>query len=128
MKQTNNPENIHQPVGPYVHQVINTGESLKWLTLSGQIGMTVDQEIPEKAAEQFALALQNIEKNLAKAQMTIDDMVKLTIYLVEPIELEIRAKLLNDFLKESEVAMTLLYVAGLANPELKVEIDAVACH
>lgn len=128
MKQTNNPENIHQPVGPYVHQVINTGESLKWLTLSGQIGMTIDKEIPEKVAEQFALALQNIEKNIVNAQMAIDNIVKLTVYLVEPIELEIRAKLLNDFLKESEVAMTLLYVKGLANPKLKVEIDVVACQ
>lgn len=128
MKQTNNPENIHQPVGPYVHQVISTGESLKWLTLSGQIGMTIDKEIPVKAEEQFALALQNIEKNLVNAQMTTDDIVKLTIYLVEPIELEIRTKLLNNFLKKSEVAMTLLYVKGLANPKLKAEIDVVACQ
>lgn len=128
MKQTSNPNNIHEPVGPYVHQVTNTGESLKWLTLSGQIGMTIDKEIPLKAEEQFALALQNIEKNLVNAQMTVEDIVKLTIYLVEPVELEIRTKLLSDFLKESEVAMTLLYVKGLANPKLKVEIDVVACQ
>ncbi len=38
MKKVRNPENIHPPVAPYVHQIEVTGPS-RWLTLSGQLGM-----------------------------------------------------------------------------------------
>ncbi|MGX7024997.1 RidA family protein [Vagococcus hydrophili] len=127
MKKTSNPFTIHPPVGPYVHQVINSGYQPKWLTLSGQIGMTKEGDIPSEVSKQFELALKNIKSNLLMAEMDVKNLVKLTIYLVEEIDLEERTKALKEFLKEEETAMTLLYVKGLANPKLKVEIDVVAC-
>jgi len=41
MKIARNPQNIHPPVAPYVHQIEVTGPQ-RWLTLSGQIGMIAD--------------------------------------------------------------------------------------
>ncbi|MEG0255714.1 RidA family protein [Vagococcus sp.] len=119
---------MHPPVGPYVHQVINTGVGLKWLTLSGQIGMTKEKSIPELASEQLKLAFKNIQSNLNMAEMRVKDLVKVTIYLVDDIPLEERSTIINDFLQGEETAMTLLYVKGLANPKLKVEIDVIACR
>ncbi|MEG0551063.1 MAG: RidA family protein [Vagococcus sp.] len=126
--ETNNPLTIHPPVGPYVHQVINTGVGLKWLTLSGQIGMTKEKSIPELASEQLKLAFKNIQSNLNMAEMRVKDLVKVTIYLVDDIPLEERSTIINDFLQGEETTMTLLYVKGLANPKLKVEIDVIACR
>lgn len=128
MKQTSNPLTVHPPVGPYVHQVINSGVNLKWLTLSGQIGMTKEKKIPETASVQLDLAFENIKSNLNMAEMRVKDLVKVTIYLVDEIPLEERSRIINDFLQGEETAMTLLYVKGLANPKLKVKIDVVACR
>ncbi|MFY8331643.1 RidA family protein [Vagococcus carniphilus] len=127
MKKTSNPMTVHSPVGPYVHQVINTGMPLKWVTLSGQIGMTKEGDIPETGAEQFKLALSNVKANLKAAEMEVKHMTKLTIFLVDEIDLEIRKECLASFLEGEETAMTLLYIKALANPKLKVEIEAVAC-
>lgn len=127
MKKTSNPMNVHSPVGTYVHQVINTGMPLRWVTISGQIGMTKEGDIPETGAEQFKLALSNVKANLKAAEMEVKHMTKLTIFLVDEIDLDIRKEYLASFLEGEETAMTLLYVKALANPKLKVEIEAVAC-
>ena len=127
MKEKRNPETLHAPLGAYVHQIEHSG-NLRWLTLSGQVGMTNQGKLQEDAASQFKEALANIQKNLAAADMTVQDLSKLVIYLVEPIDFDERTALLNTFLQGAQVCMTLLYVSGLASPAIKVEIDAWACR
>lgn len=61
MKIARNPQNIHPPVAPYVHQIEVT-DPQRWLTLSGQIGMMPDGTIPEDATAQLKVALENIKK------------------------------------------------------------------
>ncbi len=70
MKIARNPENIHPPVAPYLHQIEVTG-SHRWLTLSGQIGMMAVGTITEDAAVQLNVALENIKKNLESANMEV---------------------------------------------------------
>jgi len=41
MKEFRNPENIHQPVADYTHQVEVSGQA-RWLVMSGQIGKYKD--------------------------------------------------------------------------------------
>ncbi|MFJ7889867.1 RidA family protein [Lysinibacillus xylanilyticus] len=126
MKVARNPKNIHQPVAPYVHQIEVTGPQ-RWLTLSGQIGMEEDGTIPEDPLAQMKLALENIRKNLESANMEIQDLTKITLYLVGDINADQRKQIINDFLGDHLPCMTLMYVVALAAPSLKVEIDAWAC-
>ncbi|WP_431811695.1 RidA family protein [Lysinibacillus sp. FW12] len=126
MKISRNPENIHQPVAPYVHQIEVTGPH-RWLTLSGQIGMQPDGTIPEDAVAQLKLALENIRKNLENANMEVRDITKLVFYLVGDMEASQRKEIIGDFLGDHLPCMTLIYVVALANPSLKVEIDTWAC-
>jgi len=70
--------------------------------------------------------LANVILNVEDAGMSVADLVKLTFYLTEPIEPQRRAVVLNERLGEHAPCMTLLFVAGLAAPALKVEIDAWA--
>ncbi|QPQ28885.1 RidA family protein [Lysinibacillus sp. JNUCC 51] len=126
MKVARNPKNIHQPVAPYVHQIEVTGPQ-RWLTLSGQIGMEEDGTIPEDPLAQMKLALENIRKNLESADMEIQDLTKIALYLVGDNNADQRKQIINDFLGDHLPCMTLMYVVALAAPSLKVEIDAWAC-
>ncbi|MGG2071918.1 RidA family protein [Lysinibacillus irui] len=126
MKISRNPENIHQPVAPYVHQIEVTGPH-RWLTLSGQIGMQPDGTIPEDAVAQLKIALENIRKNLENANMEVRDITKLVFYLVGDMEASQRKEIIGDFLGDHLPCMTLIYVVALATPSLKVEIDTWAC-
>ncbi|MEE3808017.1 RidA family protein [Lysinibacillus fusiformis] len=126
MKIARNPENIHPPVAPYVHQIEVTGPH-RWLTLSGQIGMMADGTIPEDAAVQLNVALENIKKNLESANMEVQDLTKIVFYLVGEMDASQRQQIINNFFGGHLPCTTLIYVVALATPALKVEIDAWAC-
>jgi enamine deaminase RidA (YjgF/YER057c/UK114 family) len=126
MKISRNPENIHPPVAPYVHQIEVTGPN-RWLTLSGQIGMEIDGSISEDPVAQLKIALDNIRKNLDHANMEIQDITKLVFYLVGDMNAQQRKEIMDDFLQGHLPCTTLLYVVALAAPAIKVEIDAWAC-
>lgn len=126
MKISRNPESIHKPVAPYIHQIEVTGPN-KWLTLSGQLGMSIDGTVPENPLEQLKIALENVKKNLEAAEMAIEDLTKLVFYLVGDFEATQRKEIMGDFLGEHLPCTTLIYVVALAAPQFKVEIDAWAC-
>jgi 2-iminobutanoate/2-iminopropanoate deaminase len=125
MAEARNPDSIHPPLARYSHQIELTGPQ-RLLVFSGQVGMTRDRQVPGDAATQLELALDNVLRNLEAAGMGPGDLVKLTFYLTEPIEPERRAAILAGRLAGHEPCMTLVRVAGLASPALKVEVDAWA--
>ncbi len=123
MKQARNPSSVHAPLAGYSHQIELSG-SERLLALSGQVGITPGGELPEDAAEQFVVALQNLVRNLDAAQMAVTDLIKLTIYLTEPIVADRRTAILDECLQGHAPCMALLYPAALGSPALKVELDA----
>ena len=126
MKHFHNPATVHQPLAAYSHQ-IEIEEPKRWLVLSGQVGMQSNGSLPDDPIGQFRLALENIHKNLRAAGMDIQHLVKLTFYLVGEIDTAKRREVLSGWLGEHAPCSTLLYVAALATPGIKVEIDAWAC-
>ncbi|TFD99507.1 RidA family protein [Jeotgalibacillus sp. R-1-5s-1] len=126
MKISRNPDTIHHPVAPYVHQIEVTGPH-KWLSLSGQLGMTIDGTIPEDPLKQLQLALENVKKNLDAADMEIQDLMKMVFYLVGEFDAEQRRSIIGHFLGDHLPCTTLIYVVALAAPAFKVEVDAWAC-
>lgn len=127
MKAYRNPATIHPPVAAYTHH-IEVREPVRWLVLSGQLGRTADGTVPEDAVQQLDVALENVVRNLAAAQMGLDDLVKLTIYIAGDMDVLQRRKVLTSRLQEAKPCMTLLFVAALADPIYKVEIDAWAAQ
>ena len=125
MKQSRNPTDVHQPLAGYAHQIEISGPE-RLLVLSGQVGMAVDGTLPETPIEQLDLAWANLERNLIAADMTVGDLVKLTLYLVGDMDPDERRRFLATKLGDHRPCMTLLFVASLASPALKVEIDAWA--
>jgi 2-iminobutanoate/2-iminopropanoate deaminase len=125
MKTFRNPEAVHAPLAAYSHQAEITG-SERLVILSGQVGMTKDGNVPADPIDQLCIALANVEANLAAARMTMRDVVKLTLYLVGEMSTSRRREVVGERLGGHEPCMTVIYVAALAAPQLRVEIDAWA--
>jgi enamine deaminase RidA (YjgF/YER057c/UK114 family) len=125
MKQPRNPDTIHAPVGRYVHQVEVIGEA-RTLYLAGQVGMRPDGSVPDDAVEQLGVALENVLANLEAAGFEPTDIVKLTTYVVGEMDAAGRRAQLDRLLGAHLTTSTLIYVAALASPAYKVEVDAWA--
>lgn len=125
MKEFRNPQNVHKPVGPYIHQVELKGNE-RILVISGQVGMKEDGTIPDDPHEQLEIAFDNVIRNLHAANMDVDDLIKINWYFVDEIDPEKRRAILLPKLKEHRTCSTLIYVAGLASPDYRVEVEAWA--
>lgn len=125
MKEFRNPQNVHQPVGVYSHQIEVTGNE-RLLILSGQVGMRADGTVPEDPFEQLDVAFENILRNLEAANMGVNDILKLTYYVVGEMDTVKRREVIASKLQGHKPCSTFLYVAGLASPVYRVEIDAWA--
>ena len=124
-KQYRNPPNVHEPIGGYTHQIEVKG-SERWLVLSGQVGKKEDDTVPNDPIEQIDVALENVVRNLHAANMDVSDLLKITFYLVGEIDGTRRRQVIDAKLKGHQPCMTLVYVAGLASPVYRVEVDAWA--
>lgn len=122
-----NPDTIHAPLGAYSHQVELPPDS-RLLVMAGQVGKTLDGSVPEDPIEQARVALDNVKRNLEAAGLEVGDVVKLTWYVVGEMDARRRREVLMNWLGDHRPASTFLYVAGLASPEYRVEIDAWACR
>lgn len=127
MKEFRNPQGVHPPLASYSHQVEIKGNQ-RWLVLSGQVGMDVNGKLPDDPIMQLRTALENIKINLKAAKMDVMDIVKLTFILSEVMEADARREVISSWLGDHQPAMTLMYVAALATPNIKVEIEAMACR
>jgi 2-iminobutanoate/2-iminopropanoate deaminase len=125
MKTARNPDSIHPPLAAYSHQIEISGPQ-RQLVIAGQIGMRSDGEVPDDPIDQLAVALDNVERNLEAAGMGIVDLVRLTIYLVGDWDANARRQMVASRLGAHHPCTTLLFVAGLAAPNLRVELDAWA--
>jgi 2-iminobutanoate/2-iminopropanoate deaminase len=125
VKEFRNPEDVHEPLGSYSHQIEVRGNE-RLLVLSGQVGMREDGTIPDDPSEQIDLAFENIFRNLRAANMDVKDIIKLTYYLVGEIDTAKRREVVLSKLQGHQPCSTLLYVAALASPAFRVEIDAWA--
>jgi enamine deaminase RidA (YjgF/YER057c/UK114 family) len=116
---------VYPPLAGYSHQ-IELERPDRLLVLSGQVGMALDGRIPGDPAEQLEIAMDNVLGNLDAAGMGIGHLVKLTFYFVEAVDADTRRSILAERLGGHAPCMTLIYVAGLASPAIKVEVDAWA--
>ena len=125
MKTYRNPPDVHPPLAAYSHQVELSGPG-RQLILAGQVGMAADGGIPNDPIEQLDLAFENLARNLGAAGMGVADVDKLVFYLVGQWDAGERRERTAAWLGEHRPAMTVVFVAALASPAYKVEIDAWA--
>lgn len=119
-----NPETV--PTSPYYSQGTEIRDSGRLIFVSGQVGMTSDGQVLDGIEAQTSQAVANLNAVLAAAGLTPADLAKLTIYLTDPADVEAFMGAAAGCLPSPPPATTMLIVNGLASPELRVEIEAIA--
>jgi enamine deaminase RidA (YjgF/YER057c/UK114 family) len=97
--------------------------------LRGQIGQDLDTSKSVGAgdvAAQAEQAMTNIDLLLREAGSAVQDIVKVTVYLVDPRYREPVYRVMGRWLEGVYPVSTGLVVSALARPEWLVEIDAIA--
>ncbi|KAK7936591.1 uncharacterized protein PG986_015029 [Apiospora aurea] len=113
----------------YAPATIIRGNSSRRIHVSGQVGTAKDGAVPADYASQIHLALLHLRKILIAAGAAVQDIAKLTLYIVDydPVQRK-HARPIQRFLKGHRPAITLVPVTQLAAPGLLFEVDAViAC-
>lgn len=114
------------PASPaYSQGALATGAA-KTLYISGQVGVRPDGSVPENVGAQALAAIANLNAVLAGADMTPENLAKITIYLTDEADLPGFVGAAAGTLPAPPPATTLLIVKALAAPGLKIEIEGIA--
>jgi 2-iminobutanoate/2-iminopropanoate deaminase len=119
-----NPPAVRAPTG-YTHAIQITGDYRR-LIISGQVGMATDGTVPSSGEGQIAQALANLRAVLTANGMAVENIVKTTAFLTDRGLLPAYRQSREAVFGDHAPASTLLFVAGLADPRLVVEIEAEA--
>jgi enamine deaminase RidA (YjgF/YER057c/UK114 family) len=120
-----NPTDGVYPATPdYVHALEVEGAS-RQLFVSGTMGLDVSGEPPETIDEQLHLIWNNIRSILGAADMTTDNIVRVTSYLTRPEYAEKNQNARLKALGQRRVPTTAIVVQTLS-PSWLVEIEVIA--
>ncbi|MDO3677581.1 RidA family protein [Paenibacillus ehimensis] len=108
------------------HHGVEVTSFQRMLFISGQVGVGPDGIPGKDIRQQTELAINNLYKVLAGADMDANDIVKSTIYLTDENLLGAFMEAGAGYLPTPPPATTLVIVKALASPDLLVEIEAVA--
>ncbi|MBP2292904.1 RidA family protein [Azospirillum rugosum] len=122
-----NPPDMAGPLGHYTQGILVPRDH-DWLCISGQVGVSPDGIVPDRFDEQARLCWENIGAVLRAAGMGVEHLVKTTVFLTDAADLPAFGPVRTAFLGTHKPASTLLIVKGLARPEWRVEIEAVAAR
>lgn len=111
------------------HVVISSAHQTAYL--SGQIAVDASGKVIGAGdfRAQLRQTLANVDMALAAANTSRTNVLKLTIYVVDLDVANhgpVLGELLGDLSSFAHPAATLVSVAGLARPELMIEIDVIA--
>jgi 2-iminobutanoate/2-iminopropanoate deaminase len=121
MRDAPTPEGVVTPRAPY-SPVIRSGDLV---FTAGQVAFDVNGDVvPGGVAEQTRQVLANLEACLAAANCTLDDVLKVNVFLVDLAEFGAFNDVYRAAFSEPYPARTTVQ-AGLVAP-FRVEIEAVA--
>jgi enamine deaminase RidA (YjgF/YER057c/UK114 family) len=110
-------------------QAVEIKGTERTLICSGQTAISEDGSPPAtyEMGEQVTKALENLRSVLEAAGMSASNVVRVNYYTTDVDELvAVLGPLASEFFDGNLPASTLLGVARLAFPQLKIEIEAVA--
>jgi enamine deaminase RidA (YjgF/YER057c/UK114 family) len=129
MKQVIQPEDVFDPDavfgGKAYRQAIRVGDTVY---IAGQAAIDVDGKVVGKGdvEAQAVQVMENLVACLDAAGATVNDIVKLTTFYLDRDHRATIANVRSRFLGQAEFVHTGLIIDGLADPELLLEIEAVA--
>lgn len=119
-----NPPGVPAPA--FYSHAAEVTQPVRTVYIAGQVGVRADGSIGEGIGGQTRVAIENLKRVLAAADMDIGNVAKYTIYLTDE-------SLFDGFVAEGAPLIsspppptTLVYVKALASPAYLIEIEAVA--
>jgi 2-iminobutanoate/2-iminopropanoate deaminase len=112
------------PVGWY-SQALEASDIKRIVFVSGQIPVSTDGQVPQGFQAQCRLAWANVSGQLRAADMTLENVVKITTFLSDrrygQENRDIRREVLGDLAPASTVIIT-----GIFDEQWLLEIEAIA--
>lgn len=123
-----NPNGLYK--NPAFSQVVTTQGNGKTVYIGGQDALNVQGEVVGKdnIAKQTEQVMQNLQTALLSCGATFDNLVKLTIFIVQGQDLYTGFQVSQKYLGEMKnpPVISVLVVSGLAHADFLIEIDAIA--
>ena len=123
-----NPEGLFR--NPAFSQIVTTQGNGKTIYIGGQNAVNAQGEIVGKGdiSGQTEQVMKNIQTALAACGATFDNLVKLTIHIVQGQDLSLGFQASQKYLSgmKNPAAVTGFFVSALAHPDFLVELDAIA--
>lgn len=121
------PSGIRPPFARYAHGVeIPAGWRI--LRTSGQLGISLDDEIPNSALDQARICFDSIRLILQAAEMSPNDVAHISGFVTDRAFMGDYMQARDAFMADvpRPPASTLLIVSGFTRPEFKVEVEVMA--
>jgi len=121
----------HDPAGQVssasrYSQGVESAPGLRWLHVSGQIGLRADGSLPDDHAGQHEQTWENVKGVLASAGMGVEHIVRVNGFITGTEQIAPYRTARDAAMGDSKPASTLVIVAGLVDPALVVEIEVTA--
>ena len=96
--------------------------------VSGQVSRNGQGEIVGKGdiEAQTRQVLENVKSVLTAGGATMEDVVKVTVFVTDVGDYAAIHKVRGEYFKNDYPASTMVEVAALVNPDLMIEIEAIA--
>jgi len=120
-----NPATVRRPFGNYNHGLVvpNAG---RLLVTSGQLGIGVDDVVPETIEEQAVLCFEAIKTILAEGGMSFEDVIRIAAFVTRREDFPIYMAVRDRYTKPPLPVSTLIIVSGFTRPEFLVEVEVTA--
>ena len=106
-------------------QAVEVADVSRTLYVSGQIPISGDGAVPSTFHDQCELVWRNLTAQLRAADMTLDNLVKVTTYLSDRRFADENARVRRAVLANCSPALTVV-IAGIFDPAWLLEIEAIA--
>lgn len=119
---------IRNPTNSHILRSVEIPPNSRILFISGQTATDEKGFTPPDAETQADIVYARIVQILKDAGMDVADVVKTNLYMTDPADIGAIAKAGKKYFGNHAQAGTLVYISGLARPEVKLELEAVAAR
>jgi len=121
------PAAIRPPFARYSHGIL-VAPGARMLFASGQLGITLDDRVPEDVEAQAVLCFENIGAILTAAGMCFADVVRFNAFVTDRAYFPVYGAVRSRYVEGDGFASTLVVVSGFTRPEFKIEVEVTAAR